>query len=395
VTAIVLYFHVHQPFRLRRYTFFDIGADDRWFDDAENERIARRVAERCYVPMNALLTRLVHRTDGAFRCSLSITGTALDQLERWAPKALKSFKELVATGCVELVSETSHHSLAFLTDADEFRAQVTSHTERLESLFGRRPRTFRNTELVFDNDVAKAAEDMGFVAMLGEGADHVLGMRSAHRVYRPSGCRKIKLLLRDYRFSDDIAFRFTNRSWPEWPLTPSKFAGWLADTPGDSAQIGLFMDYETAGEHQWADTGIFEFMENLPDAVAKSPRLSFATPPEVAKSALEWTKVDVPRPVSWADAERDLSAWLGNDMQRSAHDALYALLPRVRRAAGTKGDWLEKWRKLSASDHVYYMCTKFASDGAVHSYFSPYANPHDAYIAFMNVIDDFSRRLPK
>jgi alpha-amylase len=392
VTAILLYFHVHQPFRLRRYTFFDIGADDRWFDDAENERIARRVAERCYVPMNALLTRLVLRTDGAFRCALSITGTCLDQLERWAPKALASFKELVATGCVELVSETSHHSLAFMSDADEFRAQVTEHSRRLEAVFGVKPTTFRNTELVFDNDVAKTAEELGFTAMLGEGADHLLGLRSAHRVYRPAGCRKIKLLLRDYRFSDDVAFRFTNRSWPEWPLTPTKFARWLDDTPHESDQIGLFMDYETAGEHQWKETGIFEFMEDLPDAVSKSRRLWFGTPSEVAGRATDLARVDVPRPVSWADAERDLSAWLGNDMQRAAHDALYALLPAVR-AADPK--WLERWRRMSASDHVYYMCTKFASDGDVHGYFSPYENPHDAFIAFMNVIDDFDRRLKR
>jgi len=393
LTAVVLYFHVHQPFRLRNYTFFDIGVDDRWFDDAANERIVRRVAERCYVPMNALLVRQILRTDGAFRCALSITGTALDQMERWAPKALESFRSLVATGCVDLVAETSHHSLAFLADQDEFRAQVASHTDRLEAAFGRRPTTFRNTELLFDNDVAKTAEDLGFTAMLGEGADHVLGLRSAHRLYRPSGCRKIKVLLRDYRFSDDIAFRFTNKSWPEWPLTPDKFAGWLADTPEESSQIGIFMDYETAGEHQWAETGIFEFMENLPDAVARSPRLSFGTPASVAKAERDVLRVDVPRPVSWADAERDLSAWLGNEMQRAAHDALYALLPDVR----ARGDaaLTASWRRLSASDHVYYMSTKFASDGDVHSYFSPYSSPHDAFIAYMNVIDDFARRLRK
>jgi len=391
MTSVVLYFHVHQPFRLKKYSFFDIGADDRWFDDAANARIVRRVAERCYVPMNALLVRQILRTDGAFRCALSITGTALDQMERWAGKALASFQSLVATGCVDLVSETSHHSLAFLSDADEFRAQVESHTSRLESVFGKRPTTFRNTELLFDNDVAKTAEDLGFTAMLGEGADHLLGLRSAHRVYRPAGCRKIKLLLRDYRFSDDIAFRFTNRSWPEWPLTPQKFAGWLADGSDDAGQIGIFMDYETAGEHQWAETGIFEFMENLPDAVAKSPRLSFATPASVAKATRDVQRVDVPRPVSWADAERDVSAWLGNDMQRSAHEALYALLPEVRRRGDA--DLVARWRRLSASDHVYYMSTKFASDGDVHRYFSPYATPHDAFVAFMNVIDDFARRL--
>jgi alpha-amylase len=393
MTAIVVYFHVHQPFRLRNYSFFDIGVDDRWFDDAANARIVRRVAERCYAPMNALLTRQILRTDGAFRCALSITGTALDQMERWAPKALASFRALVATGCVELVAETSHHSLAFLVDDEEFRAQVAAHTDRLEALFGRRPTTFRNTELLFDDDVARTAEELGFTAMLGEGADHLLGLRSAHRLFRPSGCRRIKLLLRDYRFSDDIAFRFTNRSWPGWPLTPAKFAASLEETPAESEQIGIFMDYETAGEHQWAETGIFEFMENLPDAVAKSSRLTFGTPSSVAAEARDVLRLQVPRPVSWADAERDLSAWLGNDMQRAAHDALYSLLPDVRRHRDET--LLQGWRRLSASDHVYYMSTKFASDGDVHSYFSPYKTPHDAFIAFMNVVDDFARRLRK
>jgi alpha-amylase len=329
VTAIVLYFHVHQPWRLRRYTFFDIGADDRWFDDAENERILKRVAERCYVPMNALLTRLVQRTDGAFRCALSITGTALDQMERWSPRAFASFKDLVATGCVELVAETSHHSLAFLSDPAEFRAQVESHAARLADVFGRRPTAFRNTELLFDDDVARAAEEMGFDTMLGEGADHVLGVRSAHRVYRPEGCSRMRLLLRDYRLSDDIAFRFNDRTWPEWPLTPRKFALRVASSLGESDAVGLFMDYETAGEHQWEETGIFEFMENLPDEVRRSPLLTFATPSEAAAAASEVEPISVPRPVSWADAERDLSAWLGNDMQRAAHEALYGLLPRV------------------------------------------------------------------
>jgi alpha-amylase len=317
-------------------------------------------------------------------------------MERWAPAALRSFRDLVATGCVEIVSETSHHSLAFLTDPAEFRAQVTSHTDRLASVFGRRPAVFRNTELVFDNEVARAAEEMGFTAMLGEGADHVLGLRSAHRVWRPAGCRKIRLLLRDYRFSDDVAFRFTDRGWREWPLTPSKFASWLAEATDDDGQIGLFMDYETAGEHQWAETGIFEFMEGLPDAVARSSGLRFATPSEAARRAADVGRIDVPRPVSWADAERDLSAWLGNDMQRAAHDALYSLLPDVRRAAERgRTEWLERWRRLSASDHVYYMCTKFATDGDVHAYFSPYDTPHDAFIAFMNVIDDFARRVSR
>lgn len=392
-TSVVLYFHAHQPFRLRRYSFFDIGRDDRYFDDAENARIVRRVAERCYLPTTALLRRAIERSEGRFRCALSITGTLIDQLERWAPEALDAFRALHDTGGLEVVAETSHHSLAFLGNRKEFRAQVLGHAARLERVFGRRPRTFRNTELVLDDRVARAAEEMGFEAILGEGADHLLGWRTPHRVWRPEGCERIALLLRSYRFSDDIAFRFSNRGWEEWPLTPEKFARWLAALPPSAEIVNLFMDFETAGEHQWKETGILDFLEGMPAALLApeaEARFVFRTPAEAAAAHRPAGVVSAPRPVSWADQERDLSAWLGNAMQKAAHDALYDALGPVRRSGSA--DLLEAWRKLSTSDHVYYMCTKYFSDGDVHKYFSPYDAPHDAHVAFLNALDDLVRR---
>ncbi len=394
MTDVVLYFQVHQPFRLRRYTFFDIGTSDAYFDDAENERIVRRVAERCYLPMNALVHKLVERHGGDFRASYSVSGTVLEQLERWVPEALASFQKLAETGHVEFLAETSHHSLCALTDLTEFEDQAAAQAARIETLFGRKPTTFRNTELVIDERIAKSVEKLGFEALLGEGADHLLVWRSAHHVYRPQGCERLRLLLRDYPRSDDIAFRFSNRTWEEWPLSAQRFARWVHDAPAGDACVNLFMDYETFGEHQWEETGIFRFFEDLPAAVLSDPRFRFRTPADVAAQYAPVADLAIPRPVSWADAERDVTAWLGNPMQRAANEALYALLPDVRaRAAAGAPEALATWRKLSTSDHLYYMCTKWFSDGDVHKYFSPYATPHDAFIAFMNVVDDFGRRV--
>jgi alpha-amylase len=392
VSSVVLYFQVHQPWRLKRYTYFDVGREEGYFDEALNARILRKVARRCYVPATALLLRLVERGGGRFRCAFSVSGTALDQMERWAPEALDGFRALAATGCVEFLGETSHHALAFLGDPEEFTAQIASHAARIERTFGRRPTTFRNTELVIDDTVARAAEDAGFTALLGEGADHLLGFRDAARLCRPEG-RNLALLLRSYHLSDDIAFRFADRGWAGWPLTPAKFARALEAVPGEDACVGLFMDFETAGEHQDEATGILAFLEGLPEAVARGSRFAFRTPREVVALGLPARSLKLPGPVSWADAERDLTAWLGNDMQRAAHQALYALLPAVRAACAREPERLEAWRRLSTSDHVYYMCTKFFSDGDVHKYFSPYATPHDAFITFMNVLDDLARRV--
>jgi alpha-amylase len=394
MTDVVLYFQVHQPFRLRRYTFFDIAVEDRYFDDDENKRILQRVAERCYLPMNALILDLIEKHAGKFRVSYSLSGTVLDQMEAWAPEALASFQALSASGHAEFLGETSHHSLSSLTDLAEFEGQVAAHADRIERLFGRRPTTFRNTELVIDEKIAKTVEKLGFNAMLGEGADHLLGWRSAHYVYRAEGTTNLDLLLRDYPRADDIAFRYSNKTWDQWPLTPEKFARWIHEAGVKDAFIGLFMDYETFGEHQWKETGIFDFFAGMVPAVLSNERFRFRTPADVANEHESVGKLAIPRPVSWADAERDVSAWLGNPMQRAANEALYAIRPDVVELAAT-GDarLLDHWRRLSTSDHLYYMCTKHFSDGEVHKYFSPYASPHDAFIAFMNVLDDLSRRV--
>lgn len=389
-TSVVLYFHVHQPYRLKLYSYFDIGRERAYFDDRLNEKIVRRVAERSYIPVTQLLRRAVDATDGRFRCAFSITGTVIEQLERWAPDALRSFQDLVATRAAEVVAETSHHSLAAYGDLDEFRAQVASHADRIASVFGSRPTSFRNTELVFDDGVARAVEGLGFEALLGEGADRLLRRRSTHLVRRPLGCERLGLLLRDYRRSDDIAFRFADRARRGDPLTAAEFAASLNALPRRAQVACLFMDFETAGEHQHADSGILRFFEALPAAVLAHRRLAFATPTEAVRLHPAQGEISAPDPVSWADQERDLTAWLGNDMQRSAHDALYEILPVVRRSADA--ELLDAWRRLSTSDHVYYMCTKWFSDGDVHKYFSPYDTPHAAFVAFMNAVDDLARR---
>ncbi len=394
MTSVVFYFQVHQPYRLQRYSYFDIGGERDYFNGPENRRILERVAERCYVPMNALLAEAIERTGGRFRCAFSLSGTVISQLEEWAPEALDSFVALSRTGCVEFLCETAFHSLAALGDREEFRAQVRAQRERVEALFGARPVTFRDTELIFDDDIAKEVEDLGFDVLLGEGADHLLAGRSPRRVYRPRGRSRLRLLLRDYSFSDDIAFRFSNKTWDQYPLMADRFAGWLHKAAPEDALVGLFMDYETFGEHQGTATGIFEFMRALPGYVLADERFDFATPSEAARAEEPVDEIAAPEPVSWADAERDLSAWLRNPMQRSAHEALYDLLPDVREAA-RRGhpELLAIWRRLSTSDHVYYMSTKFFSDGDVHEYFTPYESPYDSYVVFMNVLDDLTTRV--
>ena len=391
MSAICFYFQVHQPYRLRHYTFFDIGRSPFYEDEDANCGILLKVARKCYLPMNALLLRLIRRHEGRFKVSFSISGTALDQFEAYAPEVIQSYRELMATGCVELLSETYAHSLSFLYSPEEFRAQVREHDDRIEELFGVRPAVFRNTELIYNNALARAVEDMGYKAVLAEGADHVLGWRSPNYVYRPAGCRKIKLLLKNYSLSDDIAFRFSNHHWPEFPLTADKFTQWAQAAVATGNLINLFMDYETFGEHQWETTGIFQFMEALPDYILRLPDFGFVTPSEAADRHEPVAELDVNNFMSWADAERDLTAWLGNDMQHDAIEAVYRLEDRVR-SLGNPG-MLRTWQRLQTSDHFYYMCTKWFADGDVHSYFNPYGTPYDAYINYMNVLADFTLRL--
>ncbi len=394
MTSVVFYFEVHQPFRLRPYKREEIGKKHDYWDDGLNELVLRRVAERCYLPMNKIILDLIEKTDGQFRCAFSLTGTVIQQMQTWAPEALESFVALAKTGCVEFMGETTYHSLAFEQHPEEFKRQIEEHSQRIEKIFGKKPVTFRNTELVISNQIAKVVQDLGFKVMLGEGADRLLHWRTAKYPFRVKDCNKLGLFLRNYRFSDDIGFRFSNREWPHYPLLASTFAKWLHEEPGQDNFIGLFIDYETFGEHQWEETGILDFMKHLPEYVLENPNFRFQTPAEAAEHFPPMDILDIPDPVSWADEERDLSAWLGNHMQRAAHASLYRIAEDAQRAADAgHPEMLRDWRRLTTSDHVYYMCTKHFSDRYVHDYFSPYDMPYDAFMTFMAILDDLKQRI--
>lgn len=387
--SVCFYFEVHQPFRVRRYTVFE--KNHNYFNEDANRAICQKVAHKSYLPANQVILDLIRQHEGRFRVAYSITGCALEQFERYAPQVMDSFHALAETGCVEFLAETYYHSLSFLYSREEFAAQVDMHRNKIHSLFGQRPQTFRNTELIYNNDLAHFVSQMGFKTVLAEGADHVLRGRSPDFVYSPIGCGNLKLLLKNYRLSDDIAFRFSNRGWPEWPLTTEKFARWIDQINGNGVTVNLFMDYETFGEHQWADTGIFDFMRALPERILQHPDNNFKMPREVSAAYGATDCLDVPFMVSWADTERDLSAWLGNAMQSSALHELFSLEQAIK-ATGDE-ELLRDWRMLQTSDHFYYMCTKWFADGDVHKYFNPYESPYDGYINFMNVLDNLKGRL--
>lgn len=392
--SIVLYMHVHQPFRVRQYSVFDAGVNSNYFyadyhDRTSNERIMHKVAEKSYLATNSRLLDLLNKHP-EFKFSLSISGTAIEQMQAWSPESLASFVELTKTGRVEIVGETYHHSLAFFYDRCEFEAQVDKHKELIKSIFGQIPTAFRNTELAYNNDLAYWADKAGYKTILAEGWDPVLGWRSPNFVYKPSYVESdLKLLLKNYRLSDDIAFRFGDRKWEGWPLTADKFTHWL-DESGDATNFNLFMDYETFGEHQWHESGIFDFLSHLPEQWLKNPNNDFKTVTEVAETHDAVDQVDMPDIVTWADTERDLSAWTGNSMQNDALNAIYSLKNSI--LSSSNDDLIEDWRKLQTSDHFYYMCTKWFNDGDIHAYFSPYENPYDAFIAFMNVWQDLNLR---
>jgi alpha-amylase len=389
--SVCLYFQVHQPCRLRRYSFFDVGHIHNYENEAENRRILDRVAQKCYLPANTLLLKLIEEQQGKFRIAFSLSGTILDQIERSQPDVLESFQRLAATGCVEFLNETDSHSLAFLFSPREFKAQVLLHRARIRALFGQDSRTFRHTELIYSNDLAKAVEKLGYAVVLAEGAEKILGRRSPNRLYRPAGCRTLKLLLRNYRLSDDVAFRFSDRSWTEYPITAAKYAHWIHRIRGEGSVVNLFMDYETLGEHQWEETGIFQFLSALPGEILRHPEFRFLTPAEAAASHHPAGEIDCPGFVSWADEERDTTAWLGNAMQQDAARTLYKMESAIRRRKAES--LLRRWRMLQTSDHFYYMCTKWFSDGDVHRYFNPYESPYEAYINYMNILDDLSQSI--
>ncbi len=350
----------------------------------------RKVASKCYLPANSVLLDALNRHP-EFKISFSLSGVFLEQLEDYGQDVLDSFQKLVGTGQVELLSETYYHSLSFLYSQDEFRKQVLKHRELIEKLFGVTPKVFRNTELIYSNEIARVIEDMGFLGILAEGADHILDWRSPNFIYKPKGTKNIKLLLKNYKLSDDIAFRFGSRDWSEYPLTADKFSQWVGAVNGAGETVNLFMDYETFGEHQWEDTGIFKFLAALPREILKHKDNRFHTPSEVVSRYNPVAELDIPHYTSWADIERDLSAWRSNAMQEDALKSIYDLETKVENCQDES--IIEDWRRLQTSDHFYYMCTKWFADGDVHKYFNPYESPYDAFISFMNVLKDMKVRL--
>ena len=395
--AICLYLHIHQPIRYREYSIFDVANDSNYYNDRvggrqNNERIFRKVANKSYYPMlNLLLHKMEQHPD--FKVSLSITGTWLEQAEAWAPDLIEKIRYMVERGQVEIVGETYYHSLAYFYNIDEFNDQVDLHAAAIEKFFGVRPRVFRNTEFAYNDSLAHWAEERGYAGILAEGWDKILGWRSPNYVYRPSGCKNIKLLLKNYRLSDDIAFRFSNKGWSEWPLTVPKYMNWLHMDALRGNLINLFMDFETFGEHQWQDTGIFNFMDRLIDDWLGEYENKFLTVSEACDLMEPADEVSMPETVTWADTERDLSAWLSNPMQGSAEYELYNLRDRI--LATNDDKLISDWRVLTTSDHPYSMCTKYWNDGDVHAYFSAYASPYESFMYFMNVLRDIDYRLSR
>lgn len=389
--SICFYFQVHQPFRLRPYRFFDIGENHNYFDNIQNSWICKRVAEKCYLPANKLILELINQHKGAFKVSYSISGTALEQFELYAPEVLESFQALADTGEVELLCETYSHSLASLASEKEFKKQVKLHKELIKKHFKQEPTIFRNTELIYSDKIGQMVKDLGFKAQLAEGAKHILAWRSPNYLYQHSEENGLLLLLKNFQLSDDIAFRFSQHDWNGFPLTCDKFVSWL-DTE-EAECINLFMDYETFGEHQWKETGIFEFLKHLPETVLSKSQFTFSKPSDLISNLKPKDKVLAPEAYSWADEERDLSAWLGNDLQDDAFEQIYELEDKV--LASQDEEIIRTWRHLQTSDNFYYMCTKFFNDGDVHKYFNHYDSPYEAYINYMNVLSDFRQRLSK
>lgn len=387
-----LYFQVHQPFRLKKYRFFNMGKDHFYFDDFLNRSIMQKVAQECYLPMNQLLLKQIHQHGAEnIHISFSISGIAIEQFRLYAPEVIDSFRELADTGSIEFLAETYAHSLASLTDREEFQRQVRLHADTIEELFGQRPVTFRNTELIYSDAIGEMAYDLGYHTVLTEGAKHILGWKSPNFVYANAIQQEQKVLLRNFKLSDDIAFRFSDREWDGWPLTADKYIDWIMDQEGEV--INLFMDYETFGEHQKRDTGIFDFMDQLFGHIVRHADIQLQTPSQIAARCEPVAVLHVPHPISWADEERDITAWLGNELQDEAFSKLYGLKDTIYRL--NDPDMTRVWDALQSSDHFYYMCTKWFSDGDVHSYFTPYDSPYDAFMNYMNVFSDFKREIER
>ncbi len=383
---VCFYFQVHQPFRLRRYSRFE--SSNNYFDDEKNREIFLKVAKKCYLPANKLMLDLIKETDGKFKISYSITGTLFEQAEMWEPEVIESFKELAKTGSVEFLDETYYHSISFLIGEDEFKEQIKMHNNMIKKELGQTPTVFRNTEAVYSNYIGEIVHKMGYKGIIAEGWDKILEWRSPNYLYKHP-TTQLRLLLRNYKLSDDVGFRFSQRSWNEYPLTADKYAKWIKDSPGET--INLFMDYETFGEHHWEDKGIFEFLKHLPRFLIDE--VNFSTPSEIINNLEPKDKVNVPDFISWADVDRDLSAWFGNKMQTTALEKVKSLKEKVYTLDDK--EITDTWRKLQTSDHFYYMCTKWFNDGDVHKYFNVYDSPYTAYINYMNVLNSFSKKIEK
>jgi alpha-amylase len=380
---IVLYFQVHQPLRLKAFQFFDIGSGGPYFNGPLNDQLLKRIAKECYLPTNALLLKLIERHPN-LRVTFSISGVTLDQFEEYIPEVLDSFKALASTGAVEFLAETNYHSLACMIPGEEFEIQVLDHVEKIHRHFGLRPNVFRNTELIYNNEIGSRVHALGFNGIFCDGIERVLNNQCVHQLFHHPEEKSLKIFPRNYRLSDDIAFRF---SQGDETLTADQYLRWLNGIPKEESLICLAMDYETFGEHKKKESGIFEFLESVLRSIAVSDKFSMATPSEVIKKQKSSLALDIPEHISWADAERDLSAWLGNDIQRDAFESLLNLEKDVKNSGDRK--LLKIWRYLQTSDHFYYMCTKKDADGNVHAYFSPYPSPYEAFMNYMNVLADF------
>ncbi len=391
--TICLNFQIHQPFRYRKYRFFDIGNDSYYYDDYANETILRKIADNCYLPANEVLLRQIKKSKGKFKVSFSISGVALDQFKLYAPEVIDSFKLLASTGAVEFLSGTYSNSLISLVDEQLFAKQVKAHDDLIEEYFGQRPKVFRNTEMIYSDELGDLIYRMGFETVLTEGAKHILGWKSPNYLYCNALNPRQKVLMRNHRLSDDLSFRFSNTSWNEYPLTADKMTQWLVDLPKKEEIVNIFLNYETFGEIQKKKSGIFDFLDSLPEMILKTKELTFSTPSEAVKDLQPVSAVHVLHPISWADEERDLSAWLGNELQKEAFNHLYSLKERVKLCTDPKIS--KDWIYLQSNDHLYYMSTKFFSDGEVHKFFNPYGNPYEAFINYMNVLSDFTLRLNK
>lgn len=391
--SICLYFQVHQPFRLRTYRFFDIGQQHDYFDNYSNRYMIRQLAEKCYLPANQLLLDMIKQYGNDFRVAFSLSGMALEQFELYVPEVLESFKKLAKTGNVDFLTETYNHGLAALKDKQEFSRQVKLHESKMKELFGIKPTAFRNTELIYNDEIGSMIFEQGYNTILTEGPKHILGWKSPNLLYCSASNPKVKLLMKNFQLSDDIVFRFSIHEWNEWPLTAGKYVKWLNNLGDKTEVVNLFLDYETFGYMQPQSSGIFDFFKALPEEVFQNSDFTFKTPAQLSAFLQPASTLHIPFPISWADEERDITAWLGNEMQNEAFDKLFDLLPYINTCKDEQ--ILTDWNRLQTSDHFYYMSTKWFSDGVVKIRPNPYNSPYDAFINYMNVLVDFEIRVKK